>query len=154
MKISVISPGKVREKWLRAGLDEYVKRLKRYSSVELVEVADSPDQLSPAVARVREGKAILSRLKDRSYVIALDQSGRKHSSEELALLLPKWFELGGSEISFVIGGATGLDPAILERADYSLSLSDMTFTHQMTRLILLEQCYRAFRIASNEPYHK
>lgn len=154
MKISVISPGKIREKWLRAGIDEYIKRLKRYSSVELIDVADSPDQLTPPVARVREGKAILSRLKARSYVVALDQSGKQHSSLELAQLLPKWFELGGSEIAFLIGGATGLDPAVLERADYVLSLSDLTFTHQMTRLILLEQCYRAFRIAGNDPYHK
>ena len=154
MKISIVSPGKVREKWLRAGLDEYIKRLQRYSSVELVEVADFADQLTPGVARVREGKAILSRLKERPFVVALDQKGKEHSSEELAQLLPRWFEQGASEIVFVIGGATGLDPAVLERVDYTISLSDMTFTHQMCRLILLEQCYRAFRIAGNEPYHK
>ncbi len=154
MKIKIISPGKIKEKWLRSGIEEYIKRLRRYAQVELVDVADFPDQINPAVARLREGKAILSRIKDRSFLVALDPQGKKHSSEDLATLLPGWLEKGGSEIIFAIGGATGLAAEVLERADYRLSLSDLTFTHQLSRLILLEQCYRAFRIAANEPYHK
>jgi 23S rRNA (pseudouridine1915-N3)-methyltransferase len=154
MRLTVVSPGKVRESWLQAGIDEYVKRLGRYCQVSLVIVDDVPDNWPTSKALEEEGRRLLAKIRPQAFLVALDLSGQQIDSLELARQLPAWLSEGGSEVVFVIGGSNGLAPTVLERAQFRLCLSKMTFTHQMTRLILLEQCYRAFRIASGEPYHK
>ena len=154
MRIVVISPGKIREKWLQAGIAEYVKRLGRYTQVDLQTVDDMPDSWPADKALEEEGRRLLARLRPQSFVIALDLHGQEFDSIELASRLPEWFRLGSSEIIFIIGGSNGLSQAVLKRAQVRLCLSRMTMTHQMTRLFLLEQCYRTFKIANNEPYHK
>ena len=157
MKITLIGPGRIREKWLSEGIAEYVKRLSRYTTVEIIEVADLPDTLPVDRVLAQEGEAILkalSKMRSQSTIIALDLSARPIDSVQLAQKLGEWLERGGSEVVFLIGGSNGLHPSVLAQTHDRLSLSAMTFTHQLTRLILLEQCYRAFRIRSNEPYHK
>jgi len=157
MKITLIGPGRIREKWLSEGIAEYVKRLSRYTAVEIIEVADLPDTLPVDRLLAQEGEAILkalSRIRSQSTIIALDLSARPIDSVQLAQKMGEWLERGGSEVVFLIGGSNGLHPSVLAQTHDRLSLSAMTFTHQLTRLILLEQCYRAFRIRSNEPYHK
>ena len=157
MKITLIGPGRIREKWLSEGIAEYVKRLSRYTAVEIIEVADLPDTLPVDRLLAQEGEAILkalSRIRSQSTIIALDLSARPIDSVQLAQKMGEWLERGGSEVVFLSGGSNGLQPSVLAQTHDRLSLSAMTFTHQLTRLILLEQCYRAFRIRSNEPYHK
>jgi len=159
MKISLICVGKIKEKYLTMGIDEYKKRLGRYCSLEIIELPDekTPDNVGPAVEesiKKTEGNRILKVLKEDSYCIALDIKGNMLSSVELANHLDRLFVSGKSHISFVIGGSLGLSDDVLNRADYRLSFSKMTFPHQLMRLIFLEQIYRAFRIMNNEPYHK
>lgn len=159
MKLSLICVGKIKEKYLTMGIDEYKKRLGRYCSLEIIELPDekTPDNATFAVGEAikkTEGARILKAIKDDSYCIALDIRGNMLSSEELAKHMEKLFVSGKSHISFVIGGSLGLSEEVLKRADYRLSFSKMTFPHQLMRLIFLEQVYRAFRIINNEPYHK
>jgi len=154
MKMTVLSPGKVRESWLQDGINEYVKRLGRYCQVSLQQVDDVPDSWPADKAVAEEGRRLLARIKPQDWVVALDLNGSQPDSRELAEWLPRWFQAGGSALVFVIGGSNGLAPAVLERTQARLCLSRMTFTHQMARLLLLEQCYRAFRIQAGEPYHK
>ena len=154
MKMTILSPGKVREAWIQDGITEYVKRLGRYCQVVLQQVEDCPDTWPADKAVAEEGRRLLSRISAKDWVVALDLRGSQPDSLELAEWLPRWFQAGGSSVVFVIGGSNGLAPAVLERAQERLCLSRMTFTHQMTRLLLLEQCYRAFRIQTGEPYHK
>lgn len=157
MRLKVVLVGKVREKYLRAGIDEYLKRLAPYAKVELLELADEPvpEKASAAEeeqARAREGARILKAVD--GYVVALDLRGEQLSSEELAGFLQERALRGQSTVSFVIGGSTGLAPAVLQQASSRLSLGRMTFLHQMVPLLLLEQVYRAFKITHAEPYHK
>lgn len=154
MRLIILSPGKVRETWLQVGIDEYIRRLGRYCQVNIITVDDVPDSWPMNKAIEEESRRLLAKIKPQSWVVALDLQGKLPDSLELAKLLPEWFREGGSEIVFVIGGSNGLAPAILNRAQARLCLSKLTFTHQMTRLILLEQCYRAFKIQAGEPYHK
>ncbi|CRZ34705.1 23S rRNA (pseudouridine1915-N3)-methyltransferase [Herbinix hemicellulosilytica] len=159
MKLSLICVGKIKEKYLNMGIDEYKKRLGRYCSLEIIELADekTPDNAPAAVEEAikrTEGARILKAIKEDSYCIVLDIKGNMLSSEELAGYMEKLFIRGKSHISFVIGGSLGLSDEVLERADFRLSFSKMTFPHQLMRMILLEQIYRAFRIMNNEPYHK
>jgi len=159
MKISLICVGKLREKYLSQGVEEYAKRLGRYCSLEIIELADesTPDNAPPAIVagiKKKEGDRILRAVKDDSFCIALAIDGHMLSSEELAAKLEKLALSGNSHISFIIGGSLGLSEEVLARADYRLSFSKMTFPHQLMRLILLEQIYRAFKINRNEPYHK
>lgn len=154
VRLIILAPGKVRESWLQSGIDEYIRRLSRYAQIVLQTVDDVPDTWPTAKALEEEGRRLLSRLRPQSFVVALDLAGNQPDSPELARLLPDWLSQGGSEVVFVIGGSNGLAPAILQRAQARLCLSRMTFTHQMTRLLLLEQCYRAFKIGAGEPYHK
>lgn len=154
MRLIILSPGKVREPWLQAGIDEYVRRLSRYVQVSLQTVDDVPDSWPTARALEEEGRRLMNKLRPQSFVVALDLQGKQPDSPELAILLPEWFRQGGSEVVFVIGGSNGLAPEVLLRAQARLCLSRLTFTHQMTRLLLLEQCYRAFKIGAGEPYHK
>ncbi|NLO08638.1 MAG: 23S rRNA (pseudouridine(1915)-N(3))-methyltransferase RlmH [Clostridiales bacterium] len=159
MKVSLICVGKLKEKYLTIGIDEYRKRLGRYCTLDIIELPDekTPDNASHAMEEAikkKEGDRILRALKDNSFCIALVIKGNMISSEELAEQMEKLFVSGKSHISLVIGGSLGLSQEVIERADYQLSFSKMTFPHQLMRLILLEQIYRAYRIINNEPYHK
>ncbi len=159
MHFLLIAVGKVKEPYLRAGIAEYLKRLQAYGRVQVVEVREEPyrDPLTPAeVARVlaREGSRLLAALPARAACIVLDVAGEPLSSEELARRLADFGTAGRSEVAFVVGGSLGLDEAVKGRADLRLSLSRMTFPHQLVRLILLEQLYRALSILRGEPYHK
>ena len=159
MRINIVCVGKFKEKYLKLGIDEFKKRLSKYCKLEIIELEDekAPENLSDKemlMIKEKEGKKILSKIKDNSYVIALAIDGKNLSSEELAETINKLGVRGVSNITFVIGGSLGLSDEVLSRADYKLSFSKMTFPHQLMRLILLEQVYRAFRIMKNEPYHK
>ena len=154
MKLQIVCAGKIKEKWLSDGIAEYVKRLSKYTSVEIIEVPDAPDSIPEAQALDQEGKKILSKIKDSSYVIVLDLHGKELSSEEWSKHVISGYEKGGAELVLVIGGSNGLSPELVARANERLCLSPMTFTHQMTRLIILEQVYRAFKIHYREKYHK
>lgn len=159
LKISVISVGKIKEKYIKLGIEEFSKRLSRYAKLEIIELNDekAPENLSQKdidIIKNTEGEAILSKLKPNSYTIALAIDGKKLSSEDLASKINKLGVSGNSHINFVIGGSLGLSDSVLRSSDFKLSFSDMTFPHQLMRLILLEQIYRAFRINNSEPYHK
>ena len=159
MKITVIGVGKIKEKYFTDAIKEYAKRLSRYCKLEIVEVADekTPDSASDNVNRMikaKEGERLLSCIKDDMYVIALAIDGKMLDSVELSEKIASLGISGKSDIAFVIGGSLGLDDKMLQRADYKLSFSKMTFPHQLMRVILLEQIYRSFRIMKNEPYHK
>ena len=159
MRINIVCVGKIKEKYLKLGIDEFKKRLSKYCKLEIIELEDekAPENLSDKemlIIKEKEGKTILSKIKDNSYVIALAIDGKNLSSEELAQTINKLGVRGVSNITFVIGGSLGLSDEVLSRADYKLSFSKMTFPHQLMRLILLEQVYRAYRINNGEPYHK
>ncbi len=159
MNISIVSVGKLKEKYLKQGIDEYIKRLSRYVKLNIVEVPDekAPENLSEAeedMVRKKEGENILKHIKEGTYVIGLDLKGKMLSSEELADKFENLGVIGNSNITFIIGGSLGLSEQVLKRADYKLCFSPMTFPHQLMKLILLEQIYRAFRIIKGEPYHK
>ncbi len=159
MNIRVICVGKLKERYFTDTVSEYLKRLGAYASVEIVEIMDepAPERSSEAMAiKVKrlEGERIISRIKPRERVIALTINGKKYSSEDFALHLEKLMVDGVSDICFMIGGSIGLSDEVLSIADEKLSFSDMTFPHQLMRVILLEQIYRAFRIINHEPYHK
>lgn len=149
----------MKEKYLKQGIDEYLKRLSSYAKVEVLEVADekAPEELSAVEmeqVKQKEGERILAKIHPDTYVIALAIEGKLKSSEELADTLDKLATYGKSKIAFVIGGSLGLSGEVLNRADEKLSFSRMTFPHQLMRLILVEQVYRAYRINRGEPYHK
>jgi 23S rRNA (pseudouridine1915-N3)-methyltransferase len=159
VNISIITVGKLKEKYLRLGIEEYLKRLSAYAKVEVIEVADekAPEELSESEmiqVKQKEGERILAKLSTDTYVIALAIQGKMQSSEELARDLDKLATYGKSKIAFVIGGSLGLSDEVLKRSNEQLSFSRMTFPHQLMRLILVEQIYRAFRINRGEPYHK
>ena len=158
MKIKIYCIGKIKEQYLKDGINEYVKRISPYSNIEIVEVADSkvkdnPNQSDISKAKNEEGERVLKLLKNE-YLIGLDMNKVEYTSEDFADFLNKKMVEGGSNISFVIGGSYGLSDALKARCNTSISLSKLTFLHQMTRLILLEQIYRAFKILNNETYHK
>ena len=159
MKITTCCVGKIKEKFYSQAIEEYSKRLSKYCKLEIKEAADekTPDSASDAVNRMikeKEGDRLLSFIKDDSYVIALAIDGKMLDSVELSEKIDNLMLSGKSDIVFVIGGSLGLDKRVLDRADYKLSFSKMTFPHQLMRVILLEQIYRSFRIMKNEPYHK
>ena len=159
MNITIIAVGKLKETYLKQGINEYKKRLSSYANLEIIEVQDerAPDGLSISEATIikqLEGERILSKINPDTYVIALAIEGKHLSSEQFAANLDKLATYGNSKIAFIIGGSVGLSQRVLERANETLSFSKMTFPHQLMRLILLEQIYRAFRIIRGEPYHK
>ncbi|MGL4912849.1 MAG: 23S rRNA (pseudouridine(1915)-N(3))-methyltransferase RlmH [Romboutsia sp.] len=159
MRISIICIGKIKEKYLKLGIDEFKKRLSKYCKLEIIEMDDekAPENLSDKemlMIKDKEGKKILSKIKDNSFVMALAIDGKNLSSEELAHKINDLGVRGNSHVVFIIGGSLGLSDEVLNRANYKLSFSKMTFPHQLMRLILLEQVYRAYRINSGEPYHK
>lgn len=159
MKITLVTVGKIKEKFYTDAIAEYSKRLSRYCKLDIVQVADekTPDSAGEAVERQikeKEGERILSSIKDGAYVIALAIDGEMLDSVELSEKINGLGIGGVSQIVFVIGGSLGLSGAVLRRADYKLSFSKMTFPHQLMRVVLLEQIYRSYRIISGEPYHK
>lgn len=159
MKITIITVGKIKEKYLKDAIAEYSKRLSRYCKLEILEVADekTPDGASEIVEeniREKEGERIFKLIKEDAYVITLEISGKMLTSEELADRIETLGIQGKSHLVFVIGGSIGLGREVLRRSDYALSFSKMTFPHQLMRVILLEQIYRSYRIINGEPYHK
>jgi len=156
MKIKIIALGKVKEKFLQAGIDEFLKRLIPYASVEIVEIPAIEIRDENLTARVleEEGQKILSHIKPRSYLITMEITGKMLSSEDFAKKIAELTNDGAGEIVFVIGSSCGISPVVSARADYKLSLSKMTFLHNFARLILIEQIYRAFKIIKGETYHK
>lgn len=159
MQIDIICVGKVKEQYLRDAIAEYSKRLGRYCKLNILEVADekTPEHASEGVERqikAKEGERIARHIKPGAYVIALAIDGQQVTSEGFARKIDQLGIQGVSHIQFVIGGSIGMDDAILRQANYKLSFSKMTFPHQLMRVILLEQVYRAYKINAHEPYHK
>lgn len=159
MKITLVTVGKIKEKFFEDAIKEYSKRLSRYCKLEIFQVADekTPEGASEAVElqiKEKEGQRILSLIRDDAYVIALAIEGKMLDSEELAERIEKLGVSGISQIVFVIGGSLGLSAQVMKRADYALSFSRMTFPHQLMRVVLLEQIYRSYRIMNHQPYHK
>lgn len=159
MKIKIICVGKIKEKFFKDAISEYSKRLSRYCSLEIIEVPDemTPDGASDSINKQilqKEGERIASKIKDTDYVITLEILGDKYTSESFARKLASVTLAGNSSIAFVIGGSLGLSEDVKAMSSMKLSFSDMTFPHQLMRVVLLEQIYRAFKINSNEPYHK
>ncbi|KKO54402.1 23S rRNA (pseudouridine(1915)-N(3))-methyltransferase RlmH [Paenibacillus sp. DMB20] len=159
MLIQIIGVGKLKEKYLVQGIQEYAKRLAPYVKFQVIEVADekAPDTLSEAevsIVKLREGERILAQIKESAHVIALDIGGRLWSSEELAAEIDRLGTYGTSHVAFVIGGSHGLADEVVRRAQQRLSFGRMTLPHQLMRLVLVEQIYRAVKINRGEPYHK
>jgi len=159
VNITIVSVGKLKEKYLKMGIDEYVKRLGGYAKMELIEVPDekAPEQLSDAemeIVKKKEGERILAKISPDTYVIALAINGKMKTSEEMAADIESLMTYGKSKIAFVIGGSLGLHDDVLKRADEKQSFGKMTLPHQLMKLVLIEQIYRSFRIMKGEPYHK
>lgn len=159
MKITLITVGKIKEKFLSDAINEYKKRLSKYCKLEIIEVADekTPDHAGENVEngiKSKEAERILKYIKNDSFVITLEINGKMLTSEELASKIDNLGIQGVSHITFIIGGSLGLGKEVLARSDYALSFSKMTFPHQLMRVILLEQIYRSYRINFGEPYHK
>jgi 23S rRNA (pseudouridine1915-N3)-methyltransferase len=151
LRLAVV--GRVKEPHWRAACDEYLKRLRPYATMDVVEVSDRDLGTDPGRAVAAEGVDLLRALPDGSYVVVLDLGGTQRTSEQFSEDLAALMVRGRSDITFVIGGSAGLAPEVLARADVVLSLSKMTLPHQLARVVLLEQIYRAFKIMRNEPYH-
>jgi len=159
VNITIVSVGKLKEKYLKMGIDEYVKRLGGYAKMDLVEVPDekAPEQLSEAemdIVKKKEGERILAKISPDAYVIALAINGKMKTSEQMAADIESLMTYGKSKIAFVIGGSLGLHEDVLKRADEQQSFGKMTLPHQLMKLVLVEQIYRSFRIMNGEPYHK
>lgn len=158
MKITIACVGKIKEKYLTAGIEEFTKRLTPFCKLEVTAIGEErmPDDPSPAQKQQvleKETQRLLNIIPENSYVILLDVIGKQLSSPDLAAKLDELALSGKSHITFVIGGAFGYTDDLRRRADFALSFSKMTFTHQMIRLLLVEQIYRAFKISRGEPYH-
>ncbi|MBR5597024.1 MAG: 23S rRNA (pseudouridine(1915)-N(3))-methyltransferase RlmH [Lachnospiraceae bacterium] len=159
MKITIVSVGKIKEKFYRDAIDEYAKRLSKYCKFEIIEVSDekTPEKCSEVEEQLilsKEADKILKHIRQDMFVYVLAIKGKKLDSVAFANEINQLGLSGKSSIAFVIGGSLGLHSTVLNRADRQLSFSDMTFPHQLMRVILSEQIYRCFRIIANEPYHK
>ena len=159
MEIRILSVGKIKEKYLNDGIGEYAKRLSRYCKLTFLQVPDekTPDKASDALntqIRETEGDRLMKHIREQDYVIALAIEGKMLDSVELSQMIGRLGVEGKSSVAFVIGGSLGLSEKVLQRADYKLSFSRMTFPHQLMQMILLEQIYRGYRILNHEPYHK
>lgn len=159
VQIEVVAVGKLKEKYWLEAQSEYLKRLSRFAGISVREIAEEklPEGASFAEeeqGRQKEGARILQALSKHNRIVVLDLAGEAPDSPELALRFRDWTNKGNSSFSFVIGGSTGLSPEVVDAADYRLCLSRLTFPHQMARIVLLEQIYRAMKILGNEKYHK
>ena len=153
MRILILAVGKLKERHWADAADEYIKRLGAYANVDIVELSDRDISRDAVAAKRVESESILKAIPAGYRVVALDERGKQHTSKQLASRIEDMMVGGTSSIAFVVGGSAGLDQAVLDRADERLSLSSMTFPHQMARVVLLEQVYRAFKIIRGEPYH-
>ena len=156
MKIKIIALGKIKERFLKDGIDEFMKRLTSYASIEIVELLPIEIKDDALIDRVldQEAEKILSYIKPDSYLITLEIQGKQFSSEDFAKKISEITVSGINELVFVIGSSYGIGKAVSARANFKLSISKMTFLHQFARLILLEQIYRTLKIVNNETYHK
>ncbi|WP_423363273.1 23S rRNA (pseudouridine(1915)-N(3))-methyltransferase RlmH [Mycoplasma sp. P36-A1] len=159
MKINIVCIGKIKEKYLNLGIDEFLKRLKPYAKINIIEKSESKINDNPSTAQIQqvidiEGQSILKEIKNDDFVILLDLHGKMIDNYEYVNLIEKAMVQGFSTFTFVIGGSYGVSPELRNRANFKWAFSKLTFTHQMIRLLLLEQIYRGFRIKNNEPYHK
>ena len=159
MKIKLVTVGKLKEKYLKDGIAEYTKRLSRFSKLEIVELADekTPDKASEVENQQileKEGNRILAKISEREFVVALAIEGKQFASEEFSSILSDITVRGFSDITFVIGGSLGLSPTVKKRANLLMSFGKLTLPHQLMRLVLVEQIYRAFMIQQGSPYHK
>lgn len=157
IRIELLAVGKLREKWLLQGASEYIKRIGRHARVSIQEIPDQPcpkGESEQETAKAREGEQILSRINPRSFVIVLDVNGKTLDSPGLADLISNLSQRGISDVTFIIGGSMGLSRDVLNRGDCVLSFSSFTFPHQLMRVVLLEQLYRACKINAGETYHK
>ena len=159
MKITIACVGRIKEKFYRDAVAEYEKRLSRYCKLEILEVADekTPDGAGAALEeqiREKEGRRLLEKIREDAFVCSLEIEGKRLTSEGFAGWMEGLAVKGTSHIVFVIGGSLGLHESVRRRADMALSFSEMTFPHQLMRVILAEQVYRAFRIIQGAPYHK
>lgn len=159
LKIKIITVGKLKEKYLVQGINEYLKRLQSYAKVEIIEVADekAPENLSEAEmlqVKGKEGERILAKINDQDYVFVLAINGKQFSSEEFSKEIVQLGINGKSQLAFVIGGSLGLSDQVLKRSQQQMSFGKLTYPHQLMRLVLVEQIYRGFRIMRGEPYHK
>ena len=159
MKIDIIAVGKVKEKFYRDAIDEFAKRLSKYCKLQIIEVADekTPDGAGETVEeqiKAKEAERILKNVKEDAFIFTLEISGKKYDSVGFAEKINGLGLQGKSHIQFIIGGSLGLHYSVSQRSDGKISFSDMTFPHQLMRVILLEQVYRGFRIIAGEPYHK
>ena len=150
--INIVAVGKIKEKALTSLIEEYVKRISGYSKISITEVADEANDRSDV--KEIEGQRILKQIKDDAYVILLDLQGKEIDSVQFSKLIQDINTYHASNITFVIGGSLGVSEQVRQRADYRLKISEMTFPHNLARLIILEQIYRAYKIANNETYHK
>ena len=158
MKITIVAAGKIKEKYLTAGINEFLKRLGAFANVKIVEInegkmKDNPSEAEKQQVLAAEGQRLLKQVPEGSYLFVLDVYGKAVSSEALSEKIQKLGLEGKSSITFLIGGAFGLSEEVRQAADFRLSFSPMTFTHQMIRLLLVEQIYRSFKIARGEKYH-
>ena len=158
MKVTLICVGKVKEKFYRDAIKEYEKRLGAYIKLNTIEINDEKVKVENdseiSLAMEKEGNNILSKIKDTQYVITLEILGKSISSEQFAAKIDNLMLTGKSDVVLVIGGSYGLSDSVKKRSDYALSFSKMTFPHQMMRVVLLEQVYRAYRIITGASYHK
>ena len=158
MKVTLICVGKVKEKFYRDAIKEYENRLGAYIKLYTIEISDEKVKVENdseiALAMEKEGNNILSKIKDNQYVITLEILGKNLSSEEFASKIDNLMLIGKSDVVLVIGGSYGLSDSVKKRSDFALSFSRMTFPHQMMRVVLLEQVYRAYRIITGASYHK
>lgn len=156
MKIKIIALGKIKEKFLKDGIDEFLKRLTPYATIEIIELTpvEIKDENLIQKALDQEAEKILANIKHDSYVITLEILGKQLSSEDFAQKINEITNTGISEIIFIIGSSCGISPKVSRRANFKLSISKMTFLHQFARLLLVEQIYRAFKILKGETYHK
>lgn len=159
MSVSIVCVGKLREKFYQDAAQEYLKRLSRLMPVNIIEIPDEKEPANPSEALCeavmrREGESILKHIPQKAYVIAMCIEGKMLDSEKLAQRMSDLFTQGKSDVVFVIGGSLGLHPTVVSRADFKLSMSPMTFPHQLARVMLLEQLFRAAKLNANERYHK
>lgn len=159
MNVRILCVGRLKEKFYADACAEFKKRISRYADMDIVEVNDekAPEQLSPALmqqVKEAEGRRLLDRLFPGEYLIAMDLKGKELTSPELSALMEDAMNSGKSRIAFAIGGSLGLSDEVLRRADHRISFGKPTFSHQIFRIMLLEQIYRAFKIMRGEPYHK
>ncbi len=152
--IQIICVGKLKEKATVQLVNEYVKRLQPYTKLEITEVADESNQLDENKVKQLEGERILRQIRKDSYVVLLDLRGKQLSSPQLARKIEEINTYSSSSITFVIGGSIGVSDEVVRRADYLWKLSELTFPHNLVRILLLEQIYRSYKILNNEPYHK